>query len=62
MHNQQRPRLFIFDEREREDLVAYRQLAKKTPWDAPACSRRFKRYKEDGKYVDAVQRVENLIA
>jgi hypothetical protein len=52
----------IVNEREREDPVAYRQLAKKTPWDASTCSRRWKRYKEDGKYVDAVQRVENLIA
>ncbi|QLC33638.1 ATP-binding protein [Halarchaeum sp. CBA1220] len=52
----------IVNEREKEDPLAYRKLAKKTPWDASTCSRRWKRYKEDGKYVDAVQRVEDIIA
>ena len=52
----------IVNEREKDDPVAYRKLAKKTPWDASTCSRQWDRYKEDGKYVDAVQRVENLIA
>ncbi|GGL73709.1 hypothetical protein [Halocalculus aciditolerans] len=52
----------IVNEREKENPVAFRKLAKKTPWDASTCSRRWKKYKEDGKYVDSVQRVENEIA
>lgn len=48
--------------REREDPVAFRELASQTPWDASTCSRRWKKYKEDGKYVAEVQRVDELFA
>jgi len=48
--------------RERDDPVAFRKLAEQTPWDASTCSRRWKKYKEDGKYVAEVQRVDELFA
>ncbi|MCU4744300.1 ATP-binding protein [Natronoglomus mannanivorans] len=52
----------IVQGRERDDPVAWRDLAKSTPWDYSTCNRRYKRYQEDGKYAEDVQRVSHAIA
>ncbi|WP_049927074.1 ATP-binding protein [Halopiger goleimassiliensis] len=52
----------IVQMREQENPVAYRDVAKSTPWDASTCSRRYKAWKEEGKYADQVQQVESVIA
>ena len=52
----------IFNGREREEPVAYREIADFTPWDASTCNRRFKKYEQQGEFVDLLQQAEKAIA